>query len=74
VGDAHDYCRRGGDCPGSSVYVFDDTSGGITCCDCRLTPARRFNAATEAAMIEHLREHRSAGDHVPERLFAAPTD
>lgn len=55
------YCRFGeGD-----VYVFHTAgSPGLECCACILSPhSRRF--VTRSEMVEHLREHESAGHSVP---------
>lgn len=57
------YCRFGWD--GSDVYVYDDTSGGTTCCACLLSHSR-INLATHADMIAHLERHREAGHEVPQ--------
>lgn len=59
-------------CPGSHVYVYDDTGGRITCCACRLDAGKsNFNAQTEDEMVAHLAQHVAAGHHVPMSLYAA---
>ncbi len=59
-------CRFGDD---SDVYVFHNVHGGIECCGCRLSDASEFNARTEAAMIAHLEQHKTAGHKVPLEAF-----
>ncbi len=59
-------------CPGSDVYVFDNTDGYIECCGCLLRPRREFWFKTEAEMLAHLREHAAAGHHVPAYFLATP--
>ena len=58
------YCRFSKDC---NVYVFMNWDGKIECNGCCLEEphgARVFD--TPQAAIEHLYEHRKAGDKVPE--------
>lgn len=57
-------CTPGGKCPGSDLYIFDSTSGGIECCFCRLFPKDDFVAQTQEEMIEHIEAHVAAGHHV----------
>jgi hypothetical protein len=56
-------------CPGSDVYVYEDTGGGITCCGCRLLTRASHNVKTEAEMRAHLAQHVRAGHHVPMSLY-----
>lgn len=56
------YCRFAWD--GSDVYVYEDVSGGWTCCGCRIGE-NRFNSPTIEGMLLHLVEHKKAGDFVP---------
>lgn len=53
----------------SEVYVYLDGAGQYICCDCGLAPAPRFIAPSALRMIDHLQEHRDAGDLVPESAF-----
>jgi hypothetical protein len=59
------YCRWG---PDSDVYVYDDASGGTTCCACPLNNGS-FNVATHAEMVNHLHEHIAAGWKVPDGVI-----
>jgi len=43
----------------SDIYIYDDTSGGITCCGCD------YNVPTHAEMIDHVKEHIEKRDAVP---------
>lgn len=58
-------------CPGSDVYVFESTEGGIECFGCRLLGgmsrdrAECFVCETPREMLAHLLEHHVAGHHVP---------
>lgn len=53
----------------SDLYIFDDMSGGITCCACLLSDGGRklrdFNVATQGEMIAHVEEHIARGHDVP---------
>jgi hypothetical protein len=68
------YCRWS---ERSNVYVYDDVSGGTTCCGCALNRGS-LNVATHAEMVAHLREHIAAGHLVPDdvipELEATPDD
>lgn len=59
-----------GPCPGSDVYVFDNSNGFVECCGCKL-PGKggSFMCDTEEEMRMHLREHVQAGHHVPMSLY-----
>ncbi len=62
-----------GECPGSSVYVFDNSDGYVECCACPLVrPSPWLKSADE--MYEHLRAHAAAGHHVPMRYLSAEAD
>jgi len=50
-------------CPGSSVYVYEDTEDKIVCC------GDDFKCDTEAEMVAHLKEHKAKGDHVRPSLI-----
>jgi hypothetical protein len=71
------YARFGWD--GSGVYVFksvgnDEHPGGwLECCGCVLpsSPEDWFQAFSTAAMVDHLRAHVAAGQHVPGDLVPA---
>ena len=53
------------DCPGSDLYVFEHVSGSFVCDMCLLdSKGRRFEAATEEAMLDHIEQHVAAGHHV----------
>lgn len=58
-------------CPGSDVYVFEHTSGGIACCMCDLSESAfgEFRCATATEMVRHLRAHVAAGHHLPSELL-----
>lgn len=57
---------------GSDVYVYE-SSRGLECCGCSLErTSQTFDSAD--AMIEHLRQHVAAGDHVPEYVFEELVD
>lgn len=49
----------------SSIYIFDDVAGGITCCGCDLADDD-FNCPTTAEMIQHVQRHIEAGHAVPD--------
>lgn len=51
IGSPHDY--------DSSVYIYDDVQGGITCCGCA-------NVPTVQAMVEHVEWHIAMGHAVPD--------
>ena len=53
----------------SSLYIYEDINGGITCCDCSLSKKRRFNCRTKWAMRRHIKKHKKAGDLVPAWLL-----
>lgn len=65
------YARFGWD--GSDVYVFmsvgdrEYPGGWLECCGCLLpsNPDRWFRAFSTVAMVDHLRDHATAGQHVP---------
>lgn len=63
------YARFG--CDGDSdVYVYQDVGGGWTCCWCKLGPPRsNVNVETRSEMLEHLLDHRAAGQSVPEHAI-----
>jgi len=46
----------------SSVYIYEDVHGGITCCDCA-------NLSTTEAMIAHVEWHIARGDVVPDYVI-----
>lgn len=63
------WCHEGVEfCPGSNVYVFENTGGYIECCGCSLERPDAM-VKTEAEMEEHLRRHVAAGHHVPRILY-----
>lgn len=49
----------------SSVYIYDNVSGGITCCGCDLSDDS-WNCATAEEMIAHVEQHIAHGDAVPD--------
>lgn len=60
------------------VYVYEDVSGGFTCCGCSLHPdndkdgpgaVKSINVETREDMIIHLKGHIAAGDFVPDRAI-----
>jgi len=56
----------------ADVYVYMDVSGFLTCAVCSLLPEdgpTAFNASSTHEMITHLRDHKKAGNHVPNRVF-----
>jgi hypothetical protein len=52
----------------SNVYVYDDVSGGITCCGCSIY-RKIVNFETSGEMIQHLDAHRAKGDFVPDYTY-----
>jgi hypothetical protein len=46
------------------VYVFEDVTGGYTCCSCPFGE-RWLNVPSRAQMISHLESHVTAGHKVP---------
>jgi len=67
------YARFGWD--GSEVYVFkcvgdrEHPGGWLECCSCSLAPAYQYFSTV--AMVDHLREHTAAGQHVPADVVPA---
>jgi len=65
------YARFGDGC--SDVYVFLDVGGYLTCCACGIYIPKgklsSFTCTTSDEMIQHLREHQSAGHQVEEHTF-----
>lgn len=55
------YARFG--CDGSQVYIYDDCSGGTTCCGCALVEGTgvRVNTRTHLGMVLHVLRHRLHG-------------
>lgn len=61
---------------GSSLYMYADTMGGVTCCGCSLAPATdhhsgwhgNFNTEDLDVMLAHLDAHRAQGDLFPDTL------
>lgn len=53
----------------ADVYVFASTTGAFECCGCWLGD-HSFRTPSRTAMIAHLGEHRAAGHHVPDYVFA----
>ncbi|MEU3052233.1 hypothetical protein [Streptomyces griseus] len=53
---------------GSDVYVFWHVEGWIECCGCSLREDG-FQAASADEMEQHLKEHRSVGDCVPDNVM-----
>lgn len=59
------------------VYVYEDVSGGFTCCGCSLHPdndkedgpdeVKSINVKTRQEMLAHLDKHVAAGHLVPSR-------
>ncbi|HEX6970253.1 MAG TPA: hypothetical protein VF174_15770 [Micromonosporaceae bacterium] len=54
---------------GSDVYIYADVVGEVRCCFCPL--ADRFGGSDYGTrhfslMVEHIRDHREAGHHVPD--------
>lgn len=57
-------------CPGSDLYIYESTEGGIVCCACRLKKDDTdFIAQTEEEMERHCRDHVTAGHHVRPGLY-----
>jgi len=60
----------------SDVYAFEHIGGFFLCECCRIVGRLSsedwpyFETDTRTGMIEHLREHRRAGDRVPDEAFA----
>lgn len=54
------------------VYVFMSVGGHLQCCACILDIEdwHSFEAKSTQEMVDHLKEHRGAGHHVPERVYA----
>jgi len=54
----------------ADAYIYDDISYGILCCMCWMMPdASNFVAGYDYdMMINHIAEHRAAGDYVPTRV------
>lgn len=55
----------------SNVYIYDDVSGGCTCCGCWLRDGDNWRSdddefGAHPKMIEHVREHIKAGHVVPD--------
>jgi len=60
------YCRFARN---SDLYLFADTSGGLTCCGCQLvsppgTNGKSFRCGTRSEMIGHIEDHRAAGHRI----------
>lgn len=56
------YSRWGVD--GSQVYIYDDVSGGTTCCGCLLVGGQRIgsmNTRTHLGVVIHVLHHRTRG-------------
>jgi hypothetical protein len=57
-------------CPGSSVYVYEHVNGQYVCDWCSLrSDDEDATFPTEDAMVEHLRAHVAAGNHVRRSLL-----
>ena len=51
-------------------YIHLSVDGLYTCCSCTLRDdGDDFEAYSTAAIIDHLREHRTAGHHIPADAF-----
>lgn len=58
------------------VYVYEDVSGGVTCCGCplgivgedALFPAS-YNTSSVKELSEHFEAHKQAGHAIPARLW-----
>lgn len=50
----------------ADVYVFMNTGGWLECCGCSLGDEGRFDSTQ--AMVDHLAQHRAAGDDVPDGI------
>lgn len=53
----------------SDLYIYNDVSGGITCCGCDLEEPNHstgYNVATHEEMIAHVEKHIKEGDSVPD--------
>lgn len=53
----------------ADVYVFMSTSGHLECCGCSLGNQWHFDSTQ--AMVDHLAEHRAAGQRVPDGIEEA---
>lgn len=53
------------------VYVFADTSGGVTCMGCNFGDMMEasYRAESTQEMIDHLKAHQKIGDRLPENIF-----
>lgn len=60
-------CDECPDCPGSSVYVYEEGDDRVVCCMCALS--ENDPTLTEDGMREHLRAHVAAGHHVRKSLL-----
>lgn len=58
------YCRFGFD--HSDVYVYEHVGGYLTCAGCLFDSKREFTTHSRMRMLDHLYEHRKAGQVVPE--------
>jgi hypothetical protein len=66
------YARFGLDA--SDVYVFMAVEGWLECCCCCCLAGRAFScfeARATADMVDHLKAHTAAGQHVPEDVVPA---
>ena len=59
------FARFGND---SDVYVYEDTRGGYTCEWCPGI-GHTYRCETAGDMVQHLLEHRSRGDRVPDEAL-----
>lgn len=56
------YCRFGV----ADIYLYDDISYGLLCCNCSLEPDRSFATGKDFdAMLAHIADHRAAGHDIP---------
>jgi hypothetical protein len=56
----------------ADVYVFMHVGGHLECCACILHKEDwgSFQADSTQKMIDHLIEHKNAGHHIPEHVYA----
>lgn len=54
----------------ADAYIYDDVNYGIICCFCWTVPdSGNFIAGYDYdMMLNHISEHRSAGDYIPTRV------
>ena len=62
----------------SDLYIYDDVSGGTTCCGCLLSEhswnGDRNGDMTHPETVAHVREHIEAGHSVPDFVIERLSD